>query len=145
MSKMLYDDIIQLPHHVSSNHPQMSIHNRAAQFAPFAALVGYEDAVLETARLTEQRRELDAQELADLNRRMTFLAAHLAEQPELSIEYFIADECKTGGTYHVASGTVNKISKAKRIVVMGDGSVIHIDDIVALNGTVLDSMEQSQE
>ena len=145
MSKTSYDDIIQLPHHVSSNHPQMSIHNRAAQFAPFAALVGYEDAVLETARLTEQRRELDAQELAELNRRMIFLAAHLAEQPEVSIEYFVPDERKTGGTYHVASGMINIISKAKRIVVMGDGSAIHMDDIVALNGAVLDSMEQRQE
>jgi hypothetical protein len=141
MSKMPYDDIIHLPHHVSSNHPQMSMQKRAAQFSPFAALVGYEDAVLETARVTEPRRKLDEQELDELNRRMTFLAAHLAEQPEISIEYFVPDQTKTGGEYHVVFGKVNIISKAKRIVIMDDGSTIRMNDIIALNGALFDLLE----
>ena len=65
-----YDDIINLPHHVSANHPRMSMHDKAAQFAPFAALVGYDDAVAETARLTESRPELDEQEQRELNARL---------------------------------------------------------------------------
>ena len=81
-----YDDIINLPHHVSANHPQMSMHDRAAQFSPFAALVGYEDAVDETARLTDQKIELDETEKAELNRRLAFLASKLDEQPEITIE-----------------------------------------------------------
>ena len=67
--KTLYDDIIYLPHHVSRNHPQMPLRDRAAQFAPFAALTGYEAAVGETARQTTERRELDPQEAAELNHR----------------------------------------------------------------------------
>jgi hypothetical protein len=145
MSKMPYDDIMNLPRHVSTKHSQMPMHKRAAQFSPFAALVGYEDAVLETARVTEPRRKLDEQELDELNRRMTFLSRHLAKQPEVSIEYFVPDQTKSGGAYHVVFGKVNIISKAKRIVIMDDGSIIHMDDITGLNGKVLDSMEQSQE
>lgn len=145
MSKTPYGDIIHLPHHVSTKHPQMPIQKRAAQFSPFAALIGYEDAVLETARQTENKRELDDQELADLSRKMNFLVANLAEQPEVSIEYFVPDRLKSGGSYHVVSGKINIISKTKRIVIMDDGSTIHMDDIVSLNDTLLDSMEQSQE
>lgn len=83
-----YADIIHLPHHVSQNHPQMPMLDRAAQFAPFAALTGYEAAVGETARLTAERRELDAQEAEELNRRLTDFAARLKDRPEVTIEYF---------------------------------------------------------
>jgi hypothetical protein len=119
----------------------MPMHKRAAQFSPFAALVGYEDAVFETARITEPRRKLDEQELAELNRRMTFLAAHLAKQPEVSIEYFVPDQTKAGGSYHVVSGTVSIIYKRKRIVIMHDGTAIHMDDITGLNSALFDFME----
>ena len=91
-----YDDIIHLPHHVSQNHPQMSMHDRAAQFAPFAALTGYEAAVRETARLTAEKRELDAQEAEELNRRLTELAARLPDHPEVTVEYFVPDDRKAG-------------------------------------------------
>ena len=91
-----YDDIIHLPHHVSQNHPQMSMHDRSAQFAPFSALTGYESAVGETARLTAERRELDPQEAAELNRRLTDLAARLKDRPEVTVEYFVPDERKSG-------------------------------------------------
>ncbi len=126
-----YDDIIHLPHHVSRNHSQMPLRDRAAQFAPFAALTGYEAAVGETARLTTERRELDAQEAEELNRRLTELAARLPDHPEVTVEYFVPDERKSGGAYVTVTGRVRHISIAKRTLVMEDGVVIPLDDIFA--------------
>ncbi len=130
--KTPYDDIIRLPHHVSQNHPQMSMHDRAAQFAPFAALTGYEAAVGETARLTAERRELDAQEAEELNRRLTDLAARLKDRPEVTVEYFVPDDRKAGGAYVTMTGVVRHISVPERTLVMEDGTVIPLDDIFAL-------------
>ena len=127
--KTPYDDIIHLPHHVSQNHPQMPLRDRAAQFAPFAALTGYEAAVGETARLTAERRELDAQEAAELNRRLTDLAARLKDRPEVTIEYFVPDERKAGGAYVTMTGVVRHISVAEKTLVMEDGTVISLEDV----------------
>ena len=127
-----YDDIIHLPHHVSQNHPQMPLRDRAAQFAPFAALTGYEAAVGETARLTAERRELDAQEAAELNRRLTDLATRLKDRPEVTIEYFVPDDRKAGGAYVSVTGVVRHMSAADRTVTMGSGEVIPIDEIMSL-------------
>jgi len=135
-----YDDIINHPHHVSRNHPQMSMHDRAAQFSPFAALTGYEDAVGETARLTEQRRELDEQESAELNRRLSFLASKLDEHPEVTIEYFVPDDRKAGGSYVTISGVVEKIFSVERIIAMSDGKVIRIADVLSLDGKIFESL-----
>ena len=128
-----YDDIIHLPHHVSQNHPQMPLRDRAAQFAPFAALTGYEAAVGETARLTVERRELDAQEAAELNRRLADLAARLKDRPEVTIEYFVPDERKAGGAYVTITGRVRHISVPEKTLVMEDGAVIPLDDIVSID------------
>ena len=92
-----YDDIINLPHHVSPTRQRMSLRDRAAQFAPFSALVGYEEAVAETARLTESRPELDEQEQQVINERLTCIAARISEHPEVCIKYFVPDERKSGG------------------------------------------------
>ena len=127
--KTPYDDIIRLPHHVSQNHPQMSMHDRAAQFAPFAALTGYEAAVGETARLTTERRELDAQEAEELNRRLTELAARLPDHPEVTVEYFVPDDRKAGGAYVTMTGVVRHISVAEKTLVMEDGTVISLEDV----------------
>jgi len=127
-----YDDIIHLPHHVSRNHPQMPLRDRAAQFAPFAALTGYEAAVGETARLTAERRELDPQEAAELNRRLAALIARLPERPEVTIEYFVPDERKAGGAYVTVTGVVRNISAADRTATMESGDVIPIDEIMSL-------------
>ena len=129
-----YDDIIRLPHHVSQNHPQMPLRERAAQFAPFAALTGYEAAVGETARLTAERRELDAQEAEELNRRLTDLAARLKDRPEVTIEYFVPDGRKSGGAYVTVNGRVRHISVPEKTLVMEDGTVIPMDDVTALTG-----------
>ena len=128
-----YADIIDLPHHGSLNHPQMSMHDRAAQFAPFAALTGYEAAVGETA-LTSERRELDPQEAEELNRRFAALIARLPERPEATIEYFVPDERKAGGAYVTVTGRVRHISVSEKVLVMEDGTVIPLDAIVSLTG-----------
>lgn len=127
-----YDDIIRLPHHVSQNHPQMPMLNRAAQFAPFAALTGYEAAVGETARLTAERRELDAQEAEELNRRLVAIIARLPDRPEATIEYFVPDDRKAGGAFVSVTGRVRHISVPERTLVMEDGTVIPLDDVVSV-------------
>ena len=130
--KTPYDDIILLPHHVSQNHPQMPLRDRAAQFAPFAALTGYEAAVGEIARQTTKRRELDAQEAAELNRRLTDLAARLKDRPEATIEYFVPDERKAGGSYVSVTGVVRHISVPERLLVMEGGTVISMEDVASV-------------
>ena len=130
---MRYDDIINLPHHVSTNHPRMSVHDRAAQFAPFAALVGYDDAVAETARLTENRPELDEQEQRAINERLAYIADHIHEQPEVFIRYFVPDERKSGGAILFASGTALKVLINKQQIVMSTGVHIPFDAIVGIN------------
>ena len=104
-----YDDIINLPHHVSPTRQRMSMHDRAAQFAPFAALVGYDDAVAETVRLTESRPELDEQEQRAINERLAYIADHIKEQPEVRVKYFVPDEHKSGGAIIEVSGRVKKL------------------------------------
>ena len=132
-----YDDIIYLPHHVSLNHPQMSMHQRAAQFSPFAALVGYEDVVEETARQTAPERELKEDEKAELDRRIGIVAAHLSEHPVVTIEYFVPDKRKDGGEYVFKSGEVEKIVPTERVVVVG-GKVIRMDRIVGIEGKLFE-------
>ena len=132
--KTPYDDIIHLPHHVSQNHPQMPMLDRAAQFTPFAALTGYEAAVGETARLTSERRELSSQEAEELNRRLAALIAHLPDRPEVTVEYFVPDDRKAGGAYVTISGRVRHISVPEKTLVMEEGTVIDLEDIAAISG-----------
>ena len=113
-------------------HPQMPMLDRAAQFAPFAALTGYEAAVGETARLTAERRELDAQEAEELNRRLAALIARLPERPEATVEYFVPDDRKAGGAYMTVTGRVRHISVPEKTLVMEDGAVIPLDEIVSV-------------
>ena len=132
--KTPYDDIIRLPHHVSKNRPQMSMHDRAAQFAPFAALTGYEDVVDEVGRLTESRFELDEQEIAELNRRLVEIASRLKDRPEVTVEYFVPDDRKAGGAFVSVTGRVRHISVPERTLVMEDGTEIPLDEVVSLIG-----------
>ena len=99
---------------------------------PFAALTGYEAAVGETARQTTERRELDAQEAAELNRRLTDLAARLKDRPEVTIEYVVPDERKAGGAYVTVTGRVRNISVPERLLVMEDETVIPLEDVVSV-------------
>ena len=128
-----YDDIINLPHHVSPTRKRMSMHDRAAQFAPFAALVGYDDAVAETARLTESRPELDEQEQRVINERLAFIADHIKEYPKVRIKYFVPDKHKSGGAIVEGSGVVKKISATDGTIVMADGNSAAIRDIICIS------------
>ena len=127
-----YDDMLNMPHHVSSTRPHMSMHDRAAQFSPFAALVGYDDAVKETARLTNEKQELTADKIADLNQKIAFLTEHADERPEVTIEYFIPDEKKAGGKYVTLSGNFRRIDEYNHNMVFVSGEEIPLNDIFAI-------------
>lgn len=128
-----YDDIIDLPHHRSEKHPHMSRAERAAQFSPFAALTGYEDVLEETARLTDRRLELSESDQAELDRRLTWLADHLAEKPPVTVTYFVPDAVKEGGSYRTFTGTVRRIDPVDRVLILGDGQTIAIQNLASLD------------
>ena len=134
----LYDDIIDLPHHVSKTHPHMSNHDRAAQFSPFAALTGYDAAIRETQRLTEDKIELDEDEKMVLDAKMQILREHLPEHPRIAVTYFKPDEKKTGGTYITVKGAVKKMDFYQRIMVMEDGTKIAIGQVVDITGELVE-------
>lgn len=131
-----YDDIIHLPHPVSAKHPQMSMADRAAQFSPFAALTGYEEAIKETARLTDERIELDEDEKLRLNEKLRMVQEMLTEKPELLVTYYQADNSKSGGNYLTVRGCVIKINVYEQVLVLADGIQIPIEDIYDLEGKV---------
>ncbi|MDD4767079.1 MAG: hypothetical protein PHF87_05775 [Desulfotomaculaceae bacterium] len=139
-----YDDIINLPHHTSATRPRMSAHDRAAQFSPFAALTGYHAAINETARLTDQRIELDEYSKADLNQRLGLIQDQMDQQPEVSITYFQPDKKKSGGAYITAGGCVKKIDEYERTVLMQDATKIPIDDILEINGDLFSTLEHQE-
>lgn len=128
-----YADILDLPHPVSKKHPQMPISDRAAQFAPFAALTGHGEAVKETARLTERKVDLDENLKADLDRKLQKLRQNLNGNIRFSFTYFLPDERKEGGEYVTHSGTVKKIDEYENVLVMKDGTRIRIDDILDID------------
>ena len=129
-----YADIIDMPHHVSKDRPHLSIHQRAAQFSPFAALVGYDEVIEETRRQTDLKRELDETEKAELDRKLNVIASRLTEKPIVEIEYFVPDKTKAGGEYVVKSGTVVKILPVQKKLVLSDRTEIRIEDIADISG-----------
>lgn len=137
----IYDDIINLPHHVSSTREQMPMIDRAAQFSPFAALTGYGDAIKETGRLTDEKIDLDEDSLAFLNMRFQKLADCLEENPEVSITYFVADEKKPGGAYTTVTGTIKRIDDFERIIIMRSGLKVPMDDVISLESEVFPAIE----
>ena len=136
-----YDEIMGLPHHVSKTRPQMPMSDRAAQFAPFAALTGYDSAIKETGRLTAERIELDEGALTALNMRYQLLMDALDEEPEVEITYFKPDERKAGGEYVTATGAVIKVDDFERLITMQDGMKIPMDDILSIDGDLFSSLE----
>ena len=141
MQENNYDDIINLPHHQSKVRPQMPLYSRAAQFSPFSALTGYEDAIEETARLTENKHTLSDEETDMLNRKMVLLKDKISERPTISIRYFIPDELKDGGSYSTISGKLRAIDSFNRLVILHDGTTIPFDDIEDISGDVFNSIE----
>ena len=113
-----YDDIISLPHHQSKTRPHMPLIDRAAQFSPFAALTGYDDAVKETARQTERKAELSEEMQACLQEKLQILQAQIPTKPEAILTYFEADEKKAGGTYRTVRGEIKRIDEYRRVIVL---------------------------
>lgn len=135
--KTPYDDIIDLPHHVSARHPQMSLYNRAAQFAPFAALSGHDAAIEETARLTEEQRELTQGEREALSRKLNCLLQR-NDSPVVEISYFQPDARKSGGRYCTVTGTIKKVDDIGGKLLLTDGTVILLDAVSDMHSEVFD-------
>ena len=135
-----YEDIVDLPHHVSKKHPQPTMADRAARFAPFAAITGYEEMVLEEARVTDDRIEMDESSKAALNEKLNMILEFIDEQPEVSITYFEPDKKKSGGAYVNITGIVKRIDEYEHFVIMTDGKKIRIEDIFALESDLFYSL-----
>lgn len=121
-----YSDIINLPHNISKRHPRLSMEQRAAQFSPFAALTGDEEATAETSRLTDEKIELSEEDMEELNRKLQNLKG------EAVITYFVRDERKSGGSYVTVKGEVRRIDDYEKAIVMRDGSKILVEDILEI-------------
>ncbi len=128
-----YEDIINLPHHVSKTRKPMSLYNRAAQFAPFAALTGYDDAIKETSRITEQRIELSEELKNMLNQKIKLISENIKLQPKVSITYFVPDNKKSGGVYKTISGNVRRIDEIEKYLLFTNKLKVYFYDIIFIN------------
>lgn len=133
---MRYDKIIELPHPTLKKHYPMSLYNRAAQFAPFAALSGYDEACNEVTRLTDRRIELDDDKAADLDMKTQILIEHSEDQPEIEIEYFVPDRKKSGGAYYRIKGRFRWYDSGNACIVLSDGMTVAIVDIYRIDGEI---------
>lgn len=131
-----YDDIIELPHHVSTRHPQMPLKDRAAQFSPFAALTGHEAAIQEAARLTQDFIELDEDRKEQLNEQFRMLEENQSRKPEIEVTYFQPDERKDGGTYVTVRGRVKRVDVYGRQICLADGRVLPMEHIYTINFSI---------
>ncbi len=139
-----YEDIINHPHHVSKSHPQMPMADRAAQFSPFAALTGYDAAIQETGRLTEERITLDEEVQAVLNRKQFLLNAHISDKPEITVTYFVPDERKSGGAYVTVTGNLKRMDETERLLYLTNGQRIRLDDIADINSPLFRNMDMEE-
>lgn len=135
-----YDDIINLPHHTSPKRPRMSMIDRAAQFSPFAALTGYDAAIKETGRLTDERIELSEESRAALDRKQQLLLDNLADYPKVSVTYFVPDERKSGGAYVTVTGQVKKVDEFERLLILTDSTKIPLDDILDIESELFSNI-----
>lgn len=136
----MYEDILNLPHHVSKTRPQMSMLDRAAQFSPFAALTGYDDAIKETGRLTGEKIEMDEDRKAALDMKQAYLIEMIDEQPEISITYFLPDAKKSGGAYVTVTGNLKRFDEYERLLILTDGKKIPMDDIADIESDLFRGM-----
>ena len=131
-----YDDIINLPHHVSKKHPQMSLHDRAAQFSPFTALTGHKAAINETARLTDEKQILSEDVIAKLNEQLNLIKENISTNPIVTITYFVPDDRKSGGAYISNTGVVKKINEYNHTVILTEKTVIPIEQISEMQSDI---------
>ena len=140
-----YADIIDLPHHVSTRHPQMSLHDRAAQFAPFAALTGHSDMIEEAARETEAMRELTETATVVLDRKLAMLAAHLDERPHVTLTRFVPDDSKAGGRYEETEVTVRALEPVTGALVGVDGMTYPLAGIIEMDAEIFSEYAEVDE
>ena len=136
-----YKDIINLPHHQSKRRPRMSMIDRAAQFSPFAALTGHNDAIIETARLTDRKIELDEGTKSVLNEKIQMISDYLSEMPTVTFTHFEPDIKKDGGAYLKTTGTVKKIDDYNKEIYLIDGTIILIEHIYEIESELFKFME----
>ena len=136
-----YRDIINLPHHQSKRRPRMSMIDRAAQFSPFAALTGHNDAIIETARLTDRKIELDEGTKSVLNEKIQMISDYLSEMPTVTFTHFEPDIKKDGGAYLKTTGTVKKIDDYNKEIYLIDGTIILIEHIYEIESELFKFME----
>lgn len=137
-----YDDLINLPHHVSKTRKPMPMINRAAQFAPFAALTGHDEAIAETARQTAPRRILSSDEQEILSKRLAYAIDHIGERPNLTFTYFIPDTLKDGGRYVTITGVIRKYDALEKTVVLETNEILLIDNILSISGEMIEKLQQ---
>lgn len=135
-----YEDIVNLPHPESKRHPRMSMEARAAQFAPFAALSGHDEAMAETARCTTPQSEMSADQLQELSRKMNYVLS-LPHRPAIEITFFQPDRHKQGGSYITVTGSIKKVEEAYNLLHLTDGTTIPLDAISDLSGTIFADCE----
>ena len=128
-----YDDIIHLPHHVSKVHPKMSTSDRAAQFSPFAALTGHQESIQETARLTEQKLELDDNQKTIIRQHLNDINDHIKLKPKVSIVYFQEDGKKSGGSYIELIDHIIKLDDYQQYLILQSGQKIMFKNIYSID------------
>ena len=139
-----YDDIIHLPHPTSSKYPRMSVATRVAIFSPFAALTGHSAAIEETFRLTDRRVELSEEAKAELDMKQHLLADAISARPEVSVTWFQPDERKEGGEYVTTTGRLKKVDAFERTLVLTEGSVIPLDDVLEIESELVRGLFQDE-
>ena len=138
-----YDDIIEMDHHISKKHPQMSLYARSAQFAPFAALTGYEDAVKETGREVGERIDIDDELKNILETKIQILTEKINKKVETTFTYFLPDLTKNGGEYISVTGIVKKIDSYNQKIILEDNTEIFVNDIIDISGELFNIIEGS--
>ena len=137
-----YDDIINLPHHVSKTRKPMSLYNRAAQFAPFAALTGYDAAIKETVRLTDRKIQLDEDSQKMINKKIYFISINVKSKPYVNILHFVQDQKKSGGTYIIYSGNVRVIDVENKCIIFVDKTKLYFENIYDITGDIFLKMDK---
>lgn len=134
-----YDDIINLERPISK-HPHLSLESRASQFAPFAALVGYDSEIKETARLTDKKVVLDDNQKEIISNKLNYLNEHINDQNEVTITYFIKDQKKSGGKYLKKTGIIKRIDLVNQNIKFVDNTIISMKDITNIKGEIFNEM-----
>ena len=136
-----YDDIINLPPHISKTHKHMSNNDRAAQFLPFAALTGYDASIIETARMTVEKRTISSEDRENISKKLNILLQHIKEQPLIYITYFVKDTKKSGGEYVYCDCQIKKIDEFNKTLTLSNGIIISFDNIYCLASPIIDEYQ----